>query len=83
VALGGALGQIGTGGVRYRNREGRRSGRSIRGVAVIGFLKEPGEMRLDGKARLERVDRCVGRDVGRVDGPALDPKPTRRRRIVR
>jgi hypothetical protein len=84
VAVGGALGQISAGLLRYRDWQVRRPGLPTRVIVAIGFLvEEPGEVGLDGKPWLERVNRGIGIDIGRVDGPTPSPRPNRLRHIAR
>ena len=89
VAGGGALGQGGARLVRQRDRQRRRrvapASRSgsppsagHRRHPSPSAAKSRGEVGLDGEARLERVERGVGRDLGRVDVELLAPDQPRR-----
>ncbi len=47
-------------------------------VAIVAFVEEPSKVRLDDKPRLQRIDRCVGLDIGRVDEAFVVPNESRR-----
>ena len=72
VPVGGTFGQISTRLLRQRDGHMRQSTRSPARViavsfALAAFLEELSEVRLDGKPWVQRVDRRIGVDVGRVD----------------
>jgi hypothetical protein len=74
VPVGGTFGQISTRLLRQRDGHMRQSTRSPARVIVVSFalaafLEELSEVRLDGKPWVQRVDRRIGVDVGRVDRP--------------
>jgi len=86
VAFGGGRGELGARLVRQRDRQKRGIAPSALPILVCprvvairaGGSEKPREVGFDGEARLERIERGIGRDVGRVDVELLPPHQTRR-----
>ena len=66
MTVGGTFGQIRPGLLRQRDGQLRRPSIPARVIAAVLVLlrEEPDQGRLDGKPRVQRVDRRLGVDVG-------------------
>jgi hypothetical protein len=90
MALGRALGEFGACFVRQVDRQPRRRVASCRAritrpvlpVAVVRLREEPGEVRLNGEAGLQGVQRCMGGDLRGVDIQVLAPHQPRRKALL-
>jgi hypothetical protein len=84
VTGGGALGQNRACLLRAHDRQRCRSGFPARTIvtALGRVLEEPGQVGLDGKPWLQRIDRGSGDDIGRVDEAFLAPDHSRRHALL-